>query len=425
MVGVHELGGVVHRGLRGHVQLHCPDVEPAKLGDRGRAPLGIARTQQHRPALLGQPAGNGETDSLVRPGHHGDRRVRHAVDGAPAGTPQPGPAQPGIADTRLRGLPRGMLDGVDRSELGAALKDWRARLTPGDVGLPAGTRRRTPGLRREEVAQLAGMSVDYLTRLEQGRGPRPSESVLGALTRALRLSDAERDHLFHLSGGTPPPAGRISDTVRPSVLRLMDRFTDLPAMLLNARADVLAWNPMAAALLGDFSAVPPARRNIAWQRFAGAGPGRLIADGDERERLDRAAVADLRAAAARYPDDPRLRRMISELRTRSPEFARLWALRSVEPRHADRKRFAHPQLGVLELDCDALAVPGDDQVLIVYSATPGSPEAEALALLRVLGVEPLAATGVHPELAQPLVEQPSGGMCGAGPGNRASSTRRY
>ncbi len=287
-----------------------------------------------------------------------------------------------------------MLDSVDRTELGAALKTWRARLTPTDVGLPAGTRRRTQGLRREEVAQLAGMSVDYLTRLEQGRGPRPSASILTALARALRISTAERDHLFHLAGNAPPQPGRIADTVRPSVLRLMDRFTDLPAMLLNARADILAWNPMAAALLGDFSALPPGQRNIVWQRFAGAGPGRLIADSKQRQRLDRTAVAELRAAAARYPDDPTLHRMIHELHTRSPEFARLWALRPLDPRHADRKRFAHPQLGTLELDCDVLAVPGDDQILIVYSAAPNTPEAQALSLLRILGVEPLSPTAL-------------------------------
>jgi hypothetical protein len=222
--------------------------------------------------------------------------------------------------------------------------------------------------------------------------------VLGSLARALRLSDAERDHLFRLAGGAPPQPGRISDTVRPSVLRLLDRFVDLPAMLLNARADVLAWNPMAAALLGDFSALPPARRNILWQRFAGAVPGRLVADGAERERLDRAAVAELRAAAGRYPDDPALHRMIRELRTRSPEFASLWEQRPVEPRHTDRKRFAHPQLGVLELDCDALTVPGEDQTLVVYSAAPGTPEAEALALLRVLGVEAVSAgPGAQPD----------------------------
>ncbi|MEJ3654594.1 helix-turn-helix domain-containing protein [Actinomycetes bacterium KLBMP 9759] len=145
---------------------------------------------------------------------------------------------------------------MDRPELAAALRTWRERLRPADVGLPAGVRRRTPGLRREEVAGLAGVSVDYLTRLEQGRGPHPSEAVLGALARALRVSDAEREHLFHLAGAQPPLPGRIRSTVRPGVLRMLDRFTDLPALLLDAKADVIAWNPMALALLGDMSAVP-------------------------------------------------------------------------------------------------------------------------------------------------------------------------
>ncbi|MGQ0840844.1 helix-turn-helix transcriptional regulator [Actinokineospora sp.] len=279
---------------------------------------------------------------------------------------------------------------MDRTELGVMLRLWRERRSPGELGLSAGTRRRTPGLRREEVAQLAGISVDYLTRLEQARGPRPSASVLAALARALGLSDAERDHLFLLAGGSPPTPGRISRTARASVLRLMDRCTDLPAMLLNARADVLAWNDLAAALLGDFSAIPVRRRNIIWQRFV-HGPGRIAADPPERERLDRAALADLRAAAARYPSDPDIHRMIEELRGQSAEFERLWADRSVDARRGDRKRILHPQVGLLELDCDALLVPGDDQVLIVYSAAPGSPEVEALALLRVIGVTPMVS----------------------------------
>jgi transcriptional regulator with XRE-family HTH domain len=279
-----------------------------------------------------------------------------------------------------------MLGHMDRSELGATLRSWRERLGPTDVGLPAGVRRRTPGLRREEVCQLAGVSVDYLTRLEQGRGAHPSGAVLTALARALRLSTAERDHLFHLAGSSPPVPGRISDAVRPSVLRLMDRFTDLPAMLLNAKLDVLAWNPMAAALLRDFSSVPPGQRNIVWQRFAD-GPVRLAADDTERARLDRQLVADLRGAAARYPDDPGLVRLVTRLLDRSPEFAALWAQRPVGSHHDDRKRIEHPELGVLELDCDALHVPGEDQTLIVYSATEGSREAEALALLRVLGTQ--------------------------------------
>ena len=275
---------------------------------------------------------------------------------------------------------------MDRTELGAALRSWRERLRPTDVGLPAGQRRRTPGLRREEVAGLAGVSVDYLTRLEQGRGPRPSPAVLTALARALRVTDAERDHLFHLAGGAPPPPGRIRTAVRPAVLRLMDRFTDLPALLLDAKTEVLAWNPMAAALLGDLSSIPPHLRNIARQAF-GPADDRVGTDPDERERLDRALVADLRRSAARYPDDPGLRRLVDDLLATSATFARLWALRELDERHGDVKRVHHPELGVLELECTVLAVSGDDQHLLVYSAPPGTPAADALALLRVVGLQ--------------------------------------
>lgn len=282
-----------------------------------------------------------------------------------------------------------MLDGMDRTELGAALRTWRERLLPADAGLPAGVRRRTPGLRREEVASLAGVSVDYLTRLEQGRGPHPSDAVLTALARALRVTDAERDHLFHLAGGSPPRPGRISSAVRPSVLRLMDRLTDLPAVLLDAKKDVLAWNAMAAALLGDMSAIPAPRRNL--MRLAFTGGSRVGADAAERERLNRASVSDLRRSAARYPDDPGLAALVRELRAASADFARLWDLRELDERHSDRKTLQHPQLGPLELDCDTLLVHADDQVLLVYSAAPGTPEAQALDLLRVVGLQELRA----------------------------------
>jgi len=283
---------------------------------------------------------------------------------------------------------------MDRTELGAALRTWRERLRPSDVGFPAGTRRRTPGLRREEVAGLAGMSVDYLSRVEQGRGPRPSEAVLAALARALRLTDTERDHLFDLAGAAPPAPGRIRTAVRPSVLRLMDRFTDLPALLLDAKTDVLAWNPMAAALLGDLSATPAGQRNVARQAFLGTS--RVEVDPDERERLDRAMVSDLRRTAARYPADPGLSRLIADLRAGSDRFERLWTLRELDERHGDTKRVRHPQLGVLELDCNVLDVHGDDQVLLVYSAAPGTPSAEALALLSVVGLQDVTSSGAQP-----------------------------
>jgi transcriptional regulator with XRE-family HTH domain len=273
---------------------------------------------------------------------------------------------------------------VDRRSFAAALKGYRARMSPADVGLPAGTRRRVAGLRREEVALLAGISVDYLVRLEQARGPTPSDLVLTALARALRLSDDERDHLFHLAGSAPPRPGHIVSIPRASTLRLLDRIGDLPAVLLDAKGDVLAWNALAAALLGDFSAWPAAHRNIVWQRFLGEG-GRVAPDPDE----DVVSAATLRLTAARYPDDPGLCRLVDELRSGSPRFARLWDEGAVAERRSSRKTVVHPQLGGLDLDCDALHLPDVDQRLIVYSAAPGTPEAEALALLRVVGLQDL------------------------------------
>jgi transcriptional regulator with XRE-family HTH domain len=183
---------------------------------------------------------------------------------------------------------------LDRPALAEALRTARNRRRPQDVGLPAGTRRRVPGLRREEVAQLAGVSADYLARLEQGRGPKPSDLVLRSLARALRLTDDERDHLFHLAGAAPPRPGTIDGTVRASTLRLMDRLTDLPALVLDAKGDILAWNALATALLGDFSAWPPPTRNVVWQRFLGGG-GRVCL---RRRRCFLASPASVRGRGA-------------------------------------------------------------------------------------------------------------------------------
>ena len=281
---------------------------------------------------------------------------------------------------------------MNRTELGAALRTWRERTSPTDVGLPAGLRRRTPGLRREEVAQLAGVSVDYLTRLEQRRGPHPSEAVLGGLARALRLSDAEREHLFRLAGANPPLPGRIRSTVRPSVLRLLDRFTDLPALVVDAKTDVLAWNHMAAALLGDFSALPRAERNVAWQAFLGT-ERRVGTDAADRDRMDGHLVAALRSAGARYPDDPGLHRLVAALQARSPRFVTHWARHEVDGRPDEHKTVQHPELGPLVLDCDRFHVQEDDQTMIVYSAEPGTRSAEALELLRVVGLQQLSPQG--------------------------------
>jgi len=289
-----------------------------------------------------------------------------------------------------------MLVRMDRTELAHVLRRARGRLSPQDVGLAAGERRRVVGLRREEVAMLAGVSVDYVVRLEQGRGPQPSAQVLRALARALRLDDDERAELFHLAGSAPPLPGTVDDVVRPSVQRLMDRLVDLPVMLLSARGDVLAWNAMASALLGDWSSVPERERNINRMRFLGTTAhglrSRVAMTPEERDETAAQTVAAMRAATARYPKDAALAGLVDELRERSDEFERLWQAGGATTWRSHRKTIEHPTIGPLTLDCDSLHVPDSDQAIVVYSAAAGSPEAEALALLRVIGTQQLAPT---------------------------------
>ncbi|MFI7226862.1 helix-turn-helix transcriptional regulator [Nonomuraea angiospora] len=284
------------------------------------------------------------------------------------------------------------MDRIDRAGLAGFLRSRRELVRPSDVGLEGGKRRRTPGLRREEVARLAGMSVDYYARLEQARGPRPSRQMLGAIARALRLTDDERAHLYYLTGEPPgPPPGPAQD-VRPGVLHLLDRLDDTPAFVSDAKYDVLAWNPLAAALLTDFSVLPPGERNLIWRYFTDPR-ARERQDPDGAWRFARESVADLRAAAARYPDDPGIRRLVDRLLAGSAEFAELWAGHDVTVRRSARKRINHPAVGWLELDCETLHVPEGDQWIVLYTAAPGSPSYEALRLLKVIGTQNLGAGG--------------------------------
>lgn len=301
----------------------------------------------------------------------------------------------GTVSTTPHRRPSGTMEHVDRAELAAVLRTARARVTPADVGLPAGARRQVPGLRREEVAQLAGVGIDYVIRLEQGRGPRPSAQVLGALTRALQLSSADRDLVFRLAGATPPQAGRVPMLVRPSVLRLLDRMADLPALVLSAKSDVLAWNPLAAALFGDFSKVPLARRNLIRHRFLRDGPGFTTA----RQDMDTAAgcVGLLRAAQSRYPDDPDLARLVADLRAGSQRFETLWQTGRSGSLRSGKVTVEHPELGPLTLDRDVLVVPEADQVVMVCSAEDSS----ALDLLRVTGLERFTASAGAPPPVPP------------------------
>lgn len=256
------------------------------------------------------------------------------------------------------------------------------------MGLPAGPRRRTPGLRREEVAQLAYISTEYYTRLEQARAPRPSREVLAGLARALRLADAERDHLHHLAGAPPAPPPGPNREVRQSILDLIRRLPQAAAIVTSATHEVIAWNDLAAALMEDFSALPRRDRNLVRRVFLGPHPpgGRLygLSDADE---FARTSALHLRAVAARYPDDPEVAELVADLTAGSAEFRRLWAAHDVSAEPALCKTFRHPVVGPVTVNCDALDIADRDQRVIIYTAVPGSSSEEALRLLSVVGTQ--------------------------------------
>ncbi|MFG2555781.1 helix-turn-helix transcriptional regulator [Streptomyces sp. NPDC048581] len=274
------------------------------------------------------------------------------------------------------------------TELGQALRRWRDRVPPETAGLPAGGHRRAAGLRREELALLAGISVDYVTRLEQGRASNPSGQIVEALARALRLSADERAHLFRLAGLVPPGPETVPAHITPSVQRLLDRLNGTPVGVYDAAWTLLMANPLYAALMGDPSAWRGFERNGVWRAFLGPG-GRVRQTPRERRAFEAGIVADLRATASRYPADPQLRLLITELRTHSDRFAELWETGVVGRHEAGRKVVEHPQVGPLTLDCDILTVAGGDLRLMVYTADPGTEDAERLALLAVLGTQSL------------------------------------
>jgi transcriptional regulator with XRE-family HTH domain len=278
------------------------------------------------------------------------------------------------------------------TELGAALRAWRDRLAPADAGLPDHGARRAPGLRREELALLAGMSADYVTRLEQGRASAPSVQVLTALARALRLTDAEREHLFVLAGQPLPGPGIMPTHLTPGLQRLLDQLSGTPVSVYDASWMLLAWNPLWAALVGDPARSRGRDRNVLWRHFTG-GSGRVIHTPEDEPRFEASAVADLRAAAARYPRDAGLRRLVADLRAASPRFARLWESREVGTHERDRKTVHHPELGPITVDCDVLTVPAVDLRVVAFTAAPGSADADKLKLLAVLGTQDLAASG--------------------------------
>jgi transcriptional regulator with XRE-family HTH domain len=256
-----------------------------------------------------------------------------------------------------------------RTELARFLRERRERLRPPPPDAGHGLRR-TPGLRREEVAALAHMSVDYLVRLEQARGPYPSPRILDGLSDALRLDDAERNHLFRLAGSAPTPPAGPTRRVRPHVAALLDRLGETAAVVTDASYDVIAWNPLAEALLLDLKRQP----NLARRRFLTGSAFTSSA----AEEFGAVAVSRLRASAARYPRDERLGRLIAELRAGSDEFGALWADDPVRQPGHRAKTVEHPIAGRLHLNCDVLAVPDDDQQVVFVTADAGSPSARAL-----------------------------------------------
>ncbi|MFG2355910.1 helix-turn-helix domain-containing protein [Streptomyces sp. NPDC048521] len=280
-----------------------------------------------------------------------------------------------------------------RAELSEFLRSRRARLKPEDVGLPDfGRHRRVPGLRREELAQLAGVSVAYYTRLEQGNGRNVSAEVLDSIARALRLTNAEHAHLIHLAkpkSHKKKPATR-QQQVRSSLCRLLDTMDGVPAYIVGRRAEILAWNRMAAAVFGDWAELPAGERN--WARLVFLRPEYrdLFVDWQQKA-ID--IVCSLRMDAGCYPDDPRLSALVGELSVKSEEFRRLWATHDVKEKNHGVKHLHHPLVGDLSLNFESFRLTdGTDQSLVTYHAEPGTPSAESLRLLASWGADATTAT---------------------------------
>jgi transcriptional regulator with XRE-family HTH domain len=277
---------------------------------------------------------------------------------------------------------------VGAGEFGRTVRRWRDRLTAEAVGLPSGSRRRAVGLRREELAQAAGISVDYLTRLEQGRADSPSAQVIEALARVLRLSDAERSHLFRLGGQAPPGRDLVSSQITPSVQRILDRLAHTPVAVYDAAWTLIVANPPYEALMGDTSSWSGVQRNGVWRNFVGPG-SRAVHTPEEQAAFESGLVADLRLTAARYPNDRQLSRLIADLTRHSPRFAELWNTGDVALHDTNHKVIAHPEVGHIALDCDILTVSSNDLRIMIYTAAPGTEDADRLQLAIVLGTQRL------------------------------------
>lgn len=272
---------------------------------------------------------------------------------------------------------------MDRAQLADFLRTRREALQPEDVGLPRGPRRRTAGLRREEVAAVCGMSADYYTRIEQQRGPQPSEPMLAAIARGLHLTLNERDHLFRLAGHNTPGRGLRADHISPGTMRVLDRLADTPAQVVTALAETLAQTRPAAALFGDQTAFTGLRRSTVYRWFTEAGE-RLVYPEEDHPRHSRFFASELRAAYSRQGRGGRAEQIVTRLLDSGPEFTALWAAHEVSVPRTETKRVSHPDLGILDLHCQLLLDPDQTQSLLVFTATPGSESHEKLQLLNSL-----------------------------------------
>ncbi|MBO1753467.1 helix-turn-helix domain-containing protein [Actinotalea sp. BY-33] len=285
---------------------------------------------------------------------------------------------------------------IDRAGLAEFLRRRRESLQPEDVGMPRGQRRRTGGLRREEVAVLCHISTDYYARIERQRGPHPSEQMIASLAQGLHLSLDERDHLFRLAGHTPPTRGSTSQHISPGLLRILDRITDTPAEVVTELGDTLRQTPLGTALTGDTTRHTGPARSRGYRWFTDLDERRLYFP-EDHAFLSRMYASGLRQVATMRGPESRAARYVELLLEQSEEFRALWADHEIGVRPESVKRFNHPEVGALELHCQRLNDPQQSHSLLVYTAVPGSESHEKLQVLAILGAQSLGST--HPAAA--------------------------
>jgi transcriptional regulator with XRE-family HTH domain len=273
---------------------------------------------------------------------------------------------------------------IDRAGLAEFLRSRRGALQPEDVGLPRGRRRRTEGLRREEVAALSHMSADYYARLERERGPQPSPQMLASIAQGLHLTLAERDHLFRLAGHQPPTGGPDSDHVSPGLLRIFDRLADTPAEIVTELGETLRQTPPGVALVGDLTRYRGPARSLGYRWFTDPQTRARYVE-EDHPFYSRLFASGLRAIATQRGPDSRAARYVELLTATSADFRERWKEHEVGIKPREVKRYQHPEVGLVEVTCQTLLDPDQSHRLLVYTAAPGSESRSKLELLSVIG----------------------------------------